>query len=99
MKSTSFIPPNRTLMGPGPSDVSSRVLEAMARPTIGHLDPIFIKMMDEVKSLLQYAFQTDNELTYAISAPGMAGMECCFANLVEENDKVIICKNGFLAKE
>ncbi len=98
MKSTSFIPPNRTLMGPGPSDVSSRVLEAMARPTIGHLDPIFIKMMDEVKSLLQYAFQTDNELTYAISAPGMAGMECCFANLVEENDKVIICKNGFFGE-
>ena len=98
MKSTSFIPPNRTLMGPGPSDVSSRVIEAMARPTIGHLDPIFIKMMDEVKSLLQYAFQTDNELTYAISAPGMAGMECCFANLVEENDKVIICKNGFFGE-
>ena len=98
MKSTSFIPPNRTLMGPGPSDVSSRVLEAMAQPTIGHLDPIFIKMMDEVKSLIQYAFQTDNELTYAISAPGMAGMECCFANLVEENDKVIICKNGFFGE-
>ena len=99
MKSQSFIPPSRTLMGPGPSDVSPRVLEAMARPTIGHLDPVFIKMMDEVKSLIQYAFQTTNELTYAISAPGMAGMECCFANLVEENDKVIICKNGFLVKE
>ena len=95
MKKTSFKPPSRVLMGPGPSDVSSRVLEAMARPTIGHLDPIFIEMMDEVKTLLQYAFQTNNELTYAISAPGMAGMECCFANLVEEGDKVIICKNGF----
>ena len=98
MKSQSFIPPSRTLMGPGPSDVSPRVLEAMARPTIGHLDPVFIKMMDEVKSLIQYAFQTTNELTYAISAPGMAGMECCFANLVEENDKVIICKNGFFGE-
>ena len=95
MKNNSFIPPSRILMGPGPSDVSSRVLEAMARPTIGHLDPVFIKMMDEVKTLLQYAFQTNNELTYAISAPGMAGMECCFANLVEEGDKVLICKNGF----
>jgi alanine-glyoxylate transaminase/serine-glyoxylate transaminase/serine-pyruvate transaminase len=98
MKNTSFIPPTRILMGPGPSDVSSRVLDAMARPTIGHLDPVFIKMMDEVKTLLQYAFQTNNELTYAISAPGMAGMECSFANLVEENDKVIICKNGFFAE-
>ena len=75
MKNTSFIPPTRILMGPGPSDVSARVLDAMARPTIGHLDPVFIKMMDEVKTLLQYAFQTNNELTYAISAPGMAGME------------------------
>ena len=56
-------------MGPGPSDVCDRVLEAMARPTIGHLDPIFIKMMDETKQLLQYAFQTQNELTFAISAP------------------------------
>ena len=87
MNNKSFIPPSRTLMGPGPSDVSQRVLEAMARPTIGHLDPIFIQMMDDTKKLLQYAFQTKNELTFAVSAPGMAGMECCFANLVEENYK------------
>ena len=85
-------------MGPGPSDVCDRVLEAMARPTIGHLDPIFIKMMDETKQLLQYAFQTQNELTFAVSAPGMAGMECCFANLVEPGDKVIIAKNGFFGE-
>ena len=85
-------------MGPGPSDVCDRVLEAMARPTIGHLDPIFIKMMDETKQLLQYAFQTKNELTFAVSAPGMAGMECCFANLVEPDDKVIIAKNGFFGE-
>ena len=98
MNNQSFIPPSRTLMGPGPSDVSTRVLTAMARPTIGHLDPIFIKMMDEVKAYIQYAFQTKNELTYAISAPGMAGMECCFANLVEDKDKVIICKNGFFGE-
>ena len=57
MKQESFIPPNRTLMGPGPSDVSERVLMAMARPTIGHLDPLFIGMMDDIKKLLQYAFQ------------------------------------------
>ena len=85
-------------MGPGPSDVCDRVLQAMARPTIGHLDPIFIKMMDETKQLLQYAFQTQNELTFAVSAPGMAGMECCFANLVEPGDKVIIAKNGFFGE-
>ena len=85
-------------MGPGPSDVCDRVLQAMARPTIGHLDPMFIKMMDETKQLLQYAFQTQNELTFAVSAPGMAGMECCFANLVEPDDKVIIAKNGFFGE-
>ncbi|MDA9685047.1 alanine--glyoxylate aminotransferase family protein [Pseudomonadota bacterium] len=98
MKVNSFIPPNRILMGPGPSDVCDRVLQAMARPTIGHLDPMFIKMMDETKQLLQYAFQTQNELTFAVSAPGMAGMECCFANLVEPDDKVIIAKNGFFGE-
>jgi len=91
---TSFHPPQRTLMGPGPSDVSDRVLHAMARPTIGHLDPAFVAMMDEIKILLQYVFQTKNELTFAVSAPGSAGMECCFANLVEPGDKVIVCQNG-----
>jgi alanine-glyoxylate transaminase/serine-glyoxylate transaminase/serine-pyruvate transaminase len=90
----SFNPPQRTLMGPGPSDVSSRVLSALARPTVGHLDPLFINMMDEVKSLLQYAFQTKNEFTIALSAPGSAGMEACFVNLVEAGDKVIVCRNG-----
>lgn len=94
MSSTSFHPPVRTLMGPGPSDVSPRVLEAMARPTIGHLDPVFVGMMDDVKGLLQYAFQTKNKLTMPISAPGSAGMESCFANLVEPGDKVIVCQNG-----
>jgi len=89
-----FQPPKRTLMGPGPSDVSERVLEAMARPTIGHLDPAFVGMMDEVKSLLQYAFQTENQLTMPVSAPGSAGMESCFVNLVEPGDKVIVCQNG-----
>jgi len=90
----SFIPPIRTLMGPGPSDVHPRILSAMARPTIGHLDPAFIEMMDEVKEMLKYAFVTENELTMPISAPGSAGMEACFANLVEPGDKVIVCING-----
>ena len=90
----SFNPPVRTLMGPGPSDVPARVLEALSRPTIGHLDPAFVTMMDEVKELLQYAFQTDNALTMPVSAPGSAGMETCFVNLVEPGDKVIVCQNG-----
>ena len=90
----SFNPPIRTLMGPGPSDVHPRILEAMSRPTIGHLDPVFVSMMEEVKGLLQYAFQTENALTMPISAPGSAGMESCFVNLVEPGDKVIVCQNG-----
>ncbi|MBM7038045.1 pyridoxal-phosphate-dependent aminotransferase family protein [Vibrio ulleungensis] len=90
----SFYPPKRTLMGPGPSDISPRVLQSLSRPTVGHLDPLFIKMMDEVKSLLQYAFQTKNEFTIAVSAPGSAGMETCFVNLIEPGDKVIVCRNG-----
>ncbi len=90
----SFHPPLRTLMGPGPSDVNPRILEAMSRPTIGHLDPAFIGMMDEVKGLLKYAFQTENELTMPVSAPGSAGMESCFVNLVEPGDKVVVCQNG-----
>ncbi|MDX8396203.1 MAG: alanine--glyoxylate aminotransferase family protein [Mariprofundaceae bacterium] len=91
---TSFHPPQRTLMGPGPSDVHPRISEAMGRPTIGHLDPLFVQMMDEMKGLLQYAFQTKNELTIPVSAPGSAGMETCFVNLVEAGDTVIICQNG-----
>ncbi|MCK9504493.1 MAG: alanine--glyoxylate aminotransferase family protein [Porticoccaceae bacterium] len=81
-------------MGPGPSDIHPRVLAALSRPTIGHLDPAFITMMDEVKGLLQYAFQTKNPLTMPVSAPGSAGMEACFVNLVEPGDKVIVCQNG-----
>ncbi len=94
MAISSFYPPQRILMGPGPSDVSARVLGAMARPTIGHLDPMFVTMMDEMKELLKYAFQTKNELTMPVSAPGSAGMETCFVNLVEPGDKVIVCQNG-----
>lgn len=90
----SFHPPVRTLMGPGPSDVNPRVTEALSRPTIGHLDPAFIQLMDETKALLQYAMRTSNELTLPISAPGSAGMEACFVNLIEPGDTVIVCQNG-----
>ncbi|WP_166423023.1 alanine--glyoxylate aminotransferase family protein [Paraglaciecola sp. 20A4] len=90
----TFIPPVRTLMGPGPSDVDPRILNALSRPTLGHLDPAFIQLMDEVKQLLQYAFQTQNQLTMPVSAPGSAGMEAVFVNLLEPGDKVIVCQNG-----
>jgi alanine-glyoxylate transaminase/serine-glyoxylate transaminase/serine-pyruvate transaminase len=90
----SFIPPKRILMGPGPSDVPQRILDAMARPTIGHLDPAFVELMEQIKAMLRMAFQTDNALTFPVSAPGSAGMEMCFVNLVEPGDKVIVCKNG-----
>ncbi|NKF52234.1 alanine--glyoxylate aminotransferase family protein [Shewanella sp. WXL01] len=90
----AFVPPRRTLMGPGPSDVYPQVLSAQSKPTIGHLDPLFVAMMDELKALIQYAFQTKNEMTLAVSAPGSAGMETCFVNLVEPGEKVIVCRNG-----
>ncbi|MBC8796679.1 pyridoxal-phosphate-dependent aminotransferase family protein [Shewanella algae] len=91
---SAFNPPRRILMGPGPSDVYPQVLAAQSRPTVGHLDPLFVAMMDELKSLIQYAFQTRNEMTIAVSAPGSAGMETCFVNLVEPGEKVIVCRNG-----
>ncbi len=81
-------------MGPGPSDVSERVLQAVARPTIGHLDPAFVGLMEEIKDLLQYAFKTKNQLTMPVSAPGSSGMETCFVNLLEPGDTVIVCING-----
>ncbi|KAA6183429.1 alanine--glyoxylate aminotransferase family protein [Thiohalocapsa marina] len=94
MNASSFQPPVRTLMGPGPADLHPRVLAALSRPTVGHLDPVFGGMMDELKDLLRYAFRTDNRLTMPVSAPGSAGMETCFVNLVEPGDKVVVCING-----
>jgi len=90
----SFHPPQRTLLGPGPSDVPARVLGALGRPTIGHLDPLFVDLMDDIKRLLQYAFRTENALTLPVSAPGSAGMEACFVNLLSPGDTVIVCQNG-----
>ncbi len=94
MTFATFNPPERTLMGPGPSNINPRVLAALSRPVIGHLDPAFVGMMEELKVMLRYAFQTENALTFAVSAPGSAGMETCFVNLVEPGDKVIVCRNG-----
>lgn len=94
MSYRQFTPPRRILMGPGPSDVCPQVLAALSRPTIGHLDPLFIDLMEDIKTLLQYAFQTENPCTMAVSAPGSAGMETCFVNLIEPGDTVAVCVNG-----
>ncbi len=94
MPAQSFFPPRRILMGPGPSDVPPRVLAAMAQPTVGHLDPEFVGLMDSIKELLQYAFRTENRLTLPVSGPGSAGMEACFVNLVQPGDTVVVCING-----
>src|SRR3954465_415747 len=91
---SAFIPPKRTLMGPGPSDVAPSVLKAMSMPLLGHLDPVFVKMMDEIKAMLRIVFQTSNEMTFPVSGTGSAGMEFCFVNLVEPGDEVIIGVNG-----
>ena len=94
MTNTTIVPKQRLLMGPGPSNVHQRVLDAMAQPTVGHLDPVFTEMMDEVKCLMRATFQTGNELTIPLSGPGSVAMETCFVNLVEPGDEVIICING-----
>lgn len=94
MKINSFHPPDRILMGPGPSNVHPRVLEAMSRPTVGHLDPAFIGMMDKFKVLLRDTFLTKNEVTFSVSGPGSLGMETAVVNLVEPGMKVIVCVNG-----
>src|SRR6266545_7325140 len=90
----SFHPPQRTLMGPGPTEIHPRVLTTMSQPAIGYLDPIFVEMMEELKFLLRYAYQTKNPLTFPISGPGSVGMESCFVNLVRPGDRVIVCRNG-----
>ena len=90
----SFHPPQRTLMGPGPSEINPRVMAAMSLPAIGYLDPVFVEMMEELKGLLRYTFQTKNALTFPVSGPGSVGMEYCFVNLVAPGDKVVVCRNG-----
>lgn len=89
-----LIPNGRTLMGPGPSDVHPRVLAALSKPTVGHLDPGFQALMEAIKDSLRWVFQTTNALTYPVSAPGSAGMETCFTNMVEPGDKIIVAQNG-----
>ena len=94
MTSPLRYPSQRVLLGPGPSDVPARVLSALAMPTLGHLDPEYLQMMDELRIFLQQIFKTKNEMTLAISGTGSAGMEATVVNLVEPGDEVIVCVNG-----
>lgn len=90
----AFHPPRRTLLGPGPSDVPPRVLEALARPTVGHMDPEYLRLMDALSELLRAVFRTKNPLTLALSGTGTAGMEGCVANLIEPGDEMIVAVKG-----
>jgi alanine-glyoxylate transaminase/serine-glyoxylate transaminase/serine-pyruvate transaminase len=87
-------PGDRVLMGPGPSNVSARVLQAMSAPCIGHLDPYFLSVMDETQRLLKYLFQTENPFTIPVSGTGSAGMETSFVNLIEPGEEAVVCVNG-----
>ena len=89
-----FEPPKRVLLGPGPSPVEDRVLEAMAAPVLGHLDPLFLQCMDDIQSMLRYVFETNNRVTIPISATGSAGMEAALVNIIEPGDEVVVCIHG-----
>ena len=94
MTVSQISPPQRILMGPGPSDIHPSVLAALAAPTVGHLDPYFLKVMDEVQAMLREVFQTKNYMTMAISGTGSAGMEACVVNLIEPGDRMVVGVNG-----
>ena len=89
-----FSPPTRLLLGPGPSEVHPRVLRAMSAPLLGHLDPVFVAMMEDVKALLRVVFETQNALTFPVSGTGSAGLEACLVNLLEPGDEFIVGVNG-----
>src|SRR6516225_10987227 len=93
MKPSAF-PAERILLGPGPSPVPQRVLRALGAPTLGHLDPQYLSIMDETCDMLRQVFRTKNPLTFPISGTGMAGMECIAVNLIEPGDEVVVCVNG-----
>jgi alanine-glyoxylate transaminase/serine-glyoxylate transaminase/serine-pyruvate transaminase len=90
----AFRPPRRVLLGPGPSPVEDRVLAAMAAPVLGHLDPLFLRCMDDIQEMLRYAFETENRVTVPISATGSAGMEAALVNIIEQGDEVVVCIHG-----
>lgn len=89
-----FQPPKRVLLGPGPSPVEDRILEAMSAPVLGHLDPLFLQCMDDIQGMLRYVFETENRVTIPISATGSAGMEAALVNTIEPGDEVVVCIHG-----
>ena len=90
----AFVPPRRLLLGPGPSPVEDRILQAMSAPLLGHLDPLFLRCMDDIQELLRYVFETDNRVTIPVSATGSAGMEAALVNIIEPGDEVVVCIHG-----
>ncbi|HID06203.1 MAG TPA: alanine--glyoxylate aminotransferase family protein, partial [Armatimonadetes bacterium] len=98
MPTYNALPPHRILLGAGPSNVPPRVLEVLAHPPVGHLDPAFLRVMGEVRQLLRIAFQTDNEVTFPLSGTGSAGMEACLVNAVEPGDKVLVFVKGYFGE-
>ena len=93
-----LMPPERILLGPGPSMVPPRVSQAMAMPVVGHLDPYFLEVMDDVKGLLRYAFQTENEFTIPVSGTGSSGMEAALSNFIGPGDRVLIAVMGYFGE-
>src|SRR5437868_2551858 len=89
-----FNPPRRVLLGPGPSPVEDRILQAMAAPLLGHLDPVFLRCMDDIQELLRFVFETTNRVTIPVSATGSAGMEAALVNVIEPGDEVVVCIHG-----
>ncbi len=89
-----LVPPVRVLMGPGPSDIHPRVLQAIGRGTVGHLDPYYLQIMDDLQRMLRGLFRTENRMTFAVSGTGSAGMEAAVVNLIEPGDSMVVCVNG-----
>lgn len=94
----ALCPPHRLLLGPGPSPVDERILRTMTLPLLGHLDPLFLHIMDEVQALLRYVFETNNRVTFPVSGTGSAGMEAALVNLLEPDEEVVICVNGYFGE-
>ncbi|HYK91878.1 MAG TPA: alanine--glyoxylate aminotransferase family protein [Acidobacteriota bacterium] len=95
---TTFHPPQRVLLGPGPSNIEPRILQAMIAPILGYLDPVYLECMNEIQKQLRTVFETENRVTFSVSGTGGAGMEACISNLVEQGDEVIVCVNGFFGQ-
>lgn len=95
MQIPAFQAPNRLLLGPGPSNAAPSVLQAMSQPLLGHLDPMFLRVMDDIQAMLRQVFLTQNQMTFAISGTGTAGMEFCLVNLIEPGDDVVVGVNGY----